>query len=118
MNTPDLIHTRMKRLRLVSILEGTTLLLLLVVAVPLKHVADMPLAVSIMGPIHGVAFLLYLSVVFRVVSMGGWNGLDIARMILSAFIPFGAFINAPFMRRKENDLVRMFNERTHGQPAR
>ncbi|WP_227875796.1 DUF3817 domain-containing protein [Kushneria konosiri] len=112
MNTPELIHIRMKRLRLVSILEGTTLLLLLVVAVPLKHVAGLPLAVSIMGPIHGVAFLLYLSVVFRVVSMGGWSGLDIARMILAAFIPFGAFINAPFMRRKETELVGMINDQS------
>ncbi|WP_456269702.1 DUF3817 domain-containing protein [Kushneria sp. AK178] len=118
MNTPDLIHTRMKRLRLVSILEGTTLLLLIVVAVPLKHVAGFPLAVSIMGPIHGVAFLLYLSVVFRVVSMGGWNGLDIARMILAAFIPFGAFINAPFMRRKEAELVRMSKAASGAHSAR
>ncbi|MFC0267789.1 DUF3817 domain-containing protein [Kushneria aurantia] len=98
----------MRRLRWISWLEGTTLLLLLVVAVPLKHAAGMPLAVSIMGPIHGVAFLLYLSALFRVVAMGGWDTTDVARMVLAAFIPFGAFINAPFMHRKARELTAHF----------
>lgn len=95
----------MKRLRLISWAEGSTLLLLVLIAVPLKYLAGMAQAVSIMGPIHGVAFLLYLAMVFRVVAMGGWRAGDIARMILAAFLPFGAFVNAPFMRDKERELI-------------
>lgn len=105
MSSSESTHIRMKRLRLISWGEGTTLLLLLLVAVPLKHLADIPQAVSIVGPIHGVAFLLYMAMVFRVVAMGGWRAMDVARMVLAAFLPFGAFINAPFMRQKERELI-------------
>lgn len=105
MKLNDAIRIRMRRLRLMSWAEGTTLLLLVMVAVPLKYLAGMPQAVTIMGPIHGVAFLLYLAMVCGVVARGGWRAGDIARMILAAFLPFGAFINAPFMRRKERELL-------------
>jgi integral membrane protein len=45
----------MRRLRLASWAEGATLLLLLLVAVPLKRLAGWPEAVSLMGPLHGAA---------------------------------------------------------------
>ncbi|WP_262927308.1 DUF3817 domain-containing protein [Phytohalomonas tamaricis] len=98
------ISAKMNRLRIVSMVEGTTLVVLLFIAVPLKHMMDLPAAVSIMGPIHGVAFLLYLWMVFKTVSTETWHKGEIARMVIVAFIPFGAFLNAPFMRRKEKEL--------------
>ncbi len=45
---------------LASPLEATTLVLPVGVAVPLKHVAHLDLAVKIMGPVHGAAFLAYV----------------------------------------------------------
>lgn len=98
------ISARMRRLRFVSRLEGSTLVALLFIAVPLKHMADMPEAVSILGPIHGIAFLLYVWMVLQTVSTATWRRGEIARMLIVAFIPFGAFFNAPFMRRKEEEL--------------
>ena len=52
-------------LRIASVIEGATLLLLFLVAMPLKYVADTPLAVSIVGPIHGAAFLIYTALVLQ-----------------------------------------------------
>lgn len=49
----------LRALRGASLAEGATLLVLLLVAVPLKRMADLPLAVSIAGPLHGAAFLVY-----------------------------------------------------------
>lgn len=46
-------------LRHLALLEGLTLLLLILVAVPLKYAAQWPLGVRIVGPIHGLAFLVY-----------------------------------------------------------
>ncbi|WP_414445616.1 DUF3817 domain-containing protein [Burkholderia sp. 22PA0106] len=46
-------------MRFVSLVEGATLLLLVCVAVPLKHLAAFPPATRLMGPVHGVAFVLY-----------------------------------------------------------
>ena len=55
------IRTRLGRLRLAGFVEGTTLLVLLLIAVPLKYGLDMPEFVSTMGPIHGLAFVFYFT---------------------------------------------------------
>jgi len=89
------------RLRRVSVVEACTLLVLLLVAVPLKHVFDYPLAVRIMGPVHGAAFVAYVWTMVATVSGGGWRRSEIAQMILGAFVPFGGFFNAGMLRRKE-----------------
>jgi integral membrane protein len=52
----------LSKIRLIALLEGSTLLLLLFVALPLKYKLGIPMAVSVMGPIHGIAFMFYLSV--------------------------------------------------------
>ena len=61
---------QLRRMRLVSLLEGATLVALLFVAVPLKHIAGHPAATSIIGPIHGMAFLLYVWMLIQTVSGG------------------------------------------------
>ena len=52
---------QLRRMRVVSLIEGSTLLLLLLVAVPLKHLAGIFVATRIMGPVHGLAFLAYMT---------------------------------------------------------
>ncbi|MEY4733742.1 MAG: hypothetical protein RLZZ464_1808, partial [Pseudomonadota bacterium] len=53
------MNPALRTLRWASWAEGATLLLLMLVAVPLKRLADWPLGVSVMGPIHGAAFVVY-----------------------------------------------------------
>jgi len=53
----DLRSNSIDRLRLVSILDGISYLVLLGIAMPLKYLADEPLAVRIVGMAHGVLFL-------------------------------------------------------------
>jgi integral membrane protein len=96
---------QLRRMRAVSLLEGTTLLLLLGVAVPLKHLAGIPIATAIMGPIHGIAFVLYIWMLVQTVSIGGWTRAAAARMILAAFIPFGAFVNERALARRQASLA-------------
>ena len=97
--------SQLRRMRAVSLLEGTTLLLLLCVAVPLKHLAGLPVATAIMGPIHGIAFILYVWMLVQTVSMGGWTRVAAARMLLAAFIPFGAFLNERALARRQASLA-------------
>lgn len=47
---------QLRRLEVLSAVEATTLLLLIGIAVPLKHLSDWPFGVQVMGPMHGVAF--------------------------------------------------------------
>lgn len=82
----------LSRLRLLSIVEGTSTLLLFGIAMPLKYLADMPLAVRIVGSLHGLLFVC-LTVCFllaiRCVPIS--KGLATAG-IFSAVLPFGPFV--------------------------
>ena len=97
--------SQLRRMRAVSLLEGATLVLLLGVAVPLKHLAGLPVATSIMGPIHGIAFVLYVWMLVQTLSLGGWTRAEAARMVLAAFIPFGAFVNERALARRQASLA-------------
>lgn len=91
----------LRHLQLASLFEGLTLLGLLGVAVPLKHLADMPQAVSMMGPMHGVAFLIYLWVVINGAAGDDWKTNDVARLLGAAFIPFGFISTLRFVKRRQ-----------------
>lgn len=93
------------RLRFVSIIEASTLVILLLVAVPLKHAFGYPLATRVMGPVHGAAFVAYAWITISTVSGGGWRRVEIARLIAGALVPFGGFLNAGMLRRKRAAIV-------------
>ena len=86
-------------MRLVSLLEGTTLVILIFIAVPLRHLAGYRIATEIMGPIHGTAFLLYIWMLIQTVSAGCVPKSDALRLIVAAFVPFGAFFNERLLRK-------------------
>ncbi len=92
---------QLRRLKIASLAEATTLLLLVAVAVPLKHLASWSFGVRIMGPVHGLAFVAYLWTVLQTISAGSWHRAEAARLIAVAFVSFGRFLNAPFLVRKE-----------------
>lgn len=92
--------SQLRRLEIASFAEATTLVLLVCVAVPLKHIAGDPLAVRVMGPIHGLAFLTYVWTAVQTVAGGGWSRADAFRLFVGAFVPFGGFFNLPFLQRR------------------
>jgi integral membrane protein len=92
----------LRHLRLASIFEGITLLTLLGIAVPLKHLAGMPQAVSVAGPVHGLAFLVYLWVSMNVGACSNWSGRETARVLGAAFLPFGFISTLRFIQRQES----------------
>ncbi|QCI69387.1 DUF3817 domain-containing protein [Phreatobacter stygius] len=92
-------------MRLVSLIEGTTLVALVFVAVPLKRLAGYPLATTIMGPVYGLAFVLYVWMLIQTVTSGHWPRRDVIRLLVVAFIPFGAFWNERDLRRRQAALA-------------
>ncbi len=91
---------QLRRMRQASIAEGSTLLALVLVAVPLKHLGGHAMATAIMGPVHGIAFLLYVWTLIQTVSGADFSGPEVARMVAAAFIPFGGFLTARALRRR------------------
>ncbi|WP_428393539.1 DUF3817 domain-containing protein [Lichenicoccus sp.] len=100
----QLERAQLRRLEAASLVEATTLVLLVCVAVPLKHLFGMPLAVTVMGPVHGFTFTAYVWTVFQTVAGGGWRRSEWLRMVALAFIPFAGYTNLPLIRRKTEAL--------------
>ncbi len=79
-------------LRWSALFEGSSLILLLAVAMPLKYYADFPEAVKIIGPIHGILFLTFLVLLFSHTVKGELNLAKTLAGFFASFIPFGTFI--------------------------
>ncbi|WP_288855516.1 DUF3817 domain-containing protein [uncultured Pseudomonas sp.] len=91
----------LRHLRYGALLEGSTLLILLTVAVPLKHFFEYPAAVKVVGPLHGMAFLLYCWLAISVAASEKWKITELLRALILAFIPFGGFFAARFLWRRD-----------------
>ncbi len=80
------------RLRLFGLLEGTSLVLLVGVAVPLKYLAGNPAGVKIIGPIHGALFVLYVFQTMSVSIEQRWSFRTLTwKVLLACLLPFGTF---------------------------
>jgi integral membrane protein len=90
----------LRHLRLAALIEGCTLVALVCIAVPLKHLAGIPVVSAILGPVHGIAFVAYIWLIVSTCHDLGWNRGELARLLVPAFIPFGTFFNIGFLRRK------------------
>jgi integral membrane protein len=87
-----MLKSSLGRLRLLGLLEGLSLLLLLGVAVPLKHLYHDPALVRLLGPIHGLLFLLFVLNTLRVGVEQGWRfAATTWKVVLACLIPFGTF---------------------------
>lgn len=57
---PHINKTYLICLIIAGLIEGTSTLLLLFIAVPIKYLYDSPGAVQILGPIHGYLFVILI----------------------------------------------------------
>lgn len=81
-----------ERFRLVALLEGSSFLVLLGIAMPLKYLADMPLAVRIVGMAHGVLFLVYAWLVWGFLARAEWSWQRSCAAMFWGLVPFGTFL--------------------------
>ena len=84
--------TAIRHVRTVGLLEGASFLVLLAIAMPLKYLAGMPAAVSVVGMAHGLLFLLYLGVIGNAVVTVPWPYSRAALLVVAALLPFGPFL--------------------------
>lgn len=81
-----------KRFKWISLIEGVSFLVLLFIAMPLKYLYDLPMAVKIVGWAHGILFILYIYTVFPTASALKWNFSRTFFALLASVLPFGPFI--------------------------
>ncbi len=82
----------LKSLTIMGYLEGTSFLLLLFIAMPLKYMMGIPEAVKYIGMAHGVLFIAYILILLGAatkIKMPIWA---MPAGVLGSFLPFGPFI--------------------------
>lgn len=96
--------------RAASLSEACSWLALLFVAMPLKYLADRPLAVSIVGGLHGALFVWLCAALLAANLRGTLSFAWAARIFGASFIPFLPF----FIDRR----LRSLEAQTQPRPQR
>lgn len=82
----------LRHLSLMALVEAASLVALVLIAMPLKYMADLPIAVKIVGPIHGLLFLWTLGFLLFVLLRGQLPILKSLVFFIAMFIPFAGLL--------------------------
>lgn len=85
------LDQQVKIFKWVSILEGTSFLVLLLIAMPLKYIWDAPQMVEVVGMMHGVLFVLYIMGALWLYKALEWNIKTLLVVCVSSVLPLGPF---------------------------
>jgi len=87
--------------RIAAIAEGISFLILLGIAMPLKYIAKIPVAVLIAGSIHGILFITFMVLAWETKTTyhksGGWMG----KAFLASILPFGTIVMDKQWKKEE-----------------
>ena len=87
------------RLRIVGMMEGASFLVLLGIAMPLKYLAGLPMAVRVVGMLHGLLFILFVAAVAQVSVSMRWPVRRVFAALAASVLPFGPFVFDAHLRR-------------------
>ena len=87
----DLLKTGIGRFRLLSFMEGTSLLLILFVSMPLKYIWNIHEPNQVIGMAHGILFMLYVLAVIQNKIIRNWSYKTMFIALVVSVIPFGTF---------------------------
>jgi integral membrane protein len=87
----DLLKTGIGRFRLLSFMEGTSLLLILFVSMPLKYGMGIEEPNKVIGMAHGLLFMLYVLAVIQNKITRDWSYKTMFIALAVSIIPFGTF---------------------------
>lgn len=73
-------------------IEGASLLVLLFIAMPLRYLGGIDVAVQMVGMAHGVLFMIFVAWVAIVAWRHKWPVEKIAGAMMASVIPFGPFV--------------------------
>ncbi|MGH9099612.1 MAG: DUF3817 domain-containing protein [Acidimicrobiales bacterium] len=86
------IGAALTRYRVLAYIVGTGLAILCFLGIPLQYVAGVPQVDSVVGPIHGVFYMVYLIAAVDLARRARFTLLQMAAMIGAGFVPILAFV--------------------------
>lgn len=101
-----MLKTALGRLRVVGLIEGISYLVLLGIAMPLKYLAEIPIAVTIAGGLHGVLFILFMLALAQVKFKHRWPLKRAFIAFILSLVPFGNFVLDKSLRQDQEMLAK------------
>ncbi|MGQ0845844.1 MAG: DUF3817 domain-containing protein [Sporichthyaceae bacterium] len=95
-----MLSNPIERLRMISLIEGVSFLVLLTMSV-LKRTNDWETGVTVMGPIHGALFVLYILATLDVGKRLQWSAGRTAKIALAAIPPIAPFFVERWLRTQK-----------------
>lgn len=86
------MQAALTRFRVVAYVVGVVLILFILVAVPLKYLADSPGFSTVIAPAHGLLYMVYLVVTFNLGMKARWPLSRIALVMLAGTVPVVSFV--------------------------
>ncbi|MBL9131122.1 MAG: DUF3817 domain-containing protein [Verrucomicrobiaceae bacterium] len=77
--------------RWAALAEAVSYLVLLGIAMPLKYVWGMPLAVKIVGSIHGGLFVAFCALLWQAMQKAAWPRERVAMLFVASLVPLVPF---------------------------
>ncbi|WP_028560059.1 DUF3817 domain-containing protein [Paenibacillus pinihumi] len=96
-----MLKTALGRFRMIALYEGLSYLVLLIIAMPMKYLMDIPQPVTIVGALHGLLFVLYMLALAQVAWQKKWKMDAIAFAIIASIIPFATFYLEARLKKQE-----------------
>jgi len=95
MKKEKLVH----RFRMIGIAEGISFLVLLLIAMPMKYIFNIPEAVKFTGWIHGALFITFIYFAFEVMGACNKKFSWLLLAFVAAFFPLGTFIFDRYLKK-------------------
>lgn len=96
-----MINKNVQRFRIVNTIEGYSYLILLFIAMPLKYLLGVALAVKIVGMLHGVLFVSLVLLMIPAYMQAKWKFSCNILFFIASLVPFGTFYTSPKIKAYE-----------------
>lgn len=91
--------------RKIAFAEGVSFIVLLFVAMPLKYFGNMPMAVTIVGGLHGLLFVAFVVMAWEVKREYKKDWAWLIKSFIASIIPFGTFWMDSRQWKKEEEAI-------------
>ena len=88
----DLTRGTLTRYRIMAYTVGTGLVVLVFIGMPIQFWAHSKSVVEVVGPVHGIAYIVYLAAALDLWRRSRWNLVQLLALVGAGFVPFLAFV--------------------------
>jgi integral membrane protein len=78
--------------RVLAYTVGVGLVILVLIGVPLKYLADQDGVVAVVGPLHGFLYMVYLVATVNLAFRARWSPVKTVLVMLAGTVPFVSFV--------------------------